>query len=243
MAEALRPFVVDGRVRHVRNAVVSVRRACGAWIVRDDAGDVTDADLVVIATTHPSPTPPSRTRAVARRSAPDPGRAGRRRAEPTGRRRARASRRLGADGGRRRRHARRAGTSRADRHDLAPWSAVARPRAAPVSLPEGDFVSDPARTASALVRKVRRAVRRAEAEGRTWHPVLDAVRAQGASIWRALTPEARKRVVRTPAPVLGRASLPRRATDRGDARAEARGPDARTAQGATRGRSRPNPGA
>jgi uncharacterized NAD(P)/FAD-binding protein YdhS len=66
---------------------------------------------------------------------------------------------------------------------------------------EGDFVSDPARTASGLLRKVRQAVRSAEAAGRTWHPVLDAVRAQGAGIWRALTQDARRNVVRRLRPV------------------------------------------
>ena len=43
---------------------------------------------------------------------------------------------------------------------------------------------------------MRRAVRRATEAGRTWHPVFDALRAQGEGIWRALTPEARRRVVR-----------------------------------------------
>src|SRR5271166_5582101 len=63
-----------------------------------------------------------------------------------------------------------------------------RPRGhAPQAFPaEGDFVSNPARSATQLVTNVRRAVRHAIAEGRTWHPVLDGVRAQGQQIWNAL---------------------------------------------------------
>ena len=194
MAEALRPFAVDGRVRHIRNAVVSVRRACGAWIVRDDAGDVTDADLVVIATTHPSPTPPAELEPLRGdpRLIPDAladGALGRLDGDErvllvgSGLTAADVVATLDARGHRGR-------IVMISRRGLRSLGHARRPLAA-----EGNFVSDPARTASALVHKVRRAVRRAEAEGRTWHPVLDAVRAQGASIWRALTPEARKRVV------------------------------------------------
>ena len=64
------------------------------------------------------------------------------------------------------------------------------------SPPEGDFNSPPARGATPLLRAIRRAVRKAESEGRSWHPVLDAVRAQGGPIWEALDLEARRRVLR-----------------------------------------------
>ncbi len=62
--------------------------------------------------------------------------------------------------------------------------------------PEGDFLAEPAPTATELLGALRRAVRRATAAERTWHPVLDAARAQGEGVWRALTPDARRRVVR-----------------------------------------------
>jgi len=61
---------------------------------------------------------------------------------------------------------------------------------------EGDFSSSPAREATQLLARIRSAVRDAVAAGRTWHPVLDAVRVNGGEIWRALSPEARRRVVR-----------------------------------------------
>ena len=62
--------------------------------------------------------------------------------------------------------------------------------------PEGNFLGEPARSATELLVAVRRALRRATAAGRTWHPVFDALRAQGEGIWRALTPDARRRIVR-----------------------------------------------
>jgi uncharacterized NAD(P)/FAD-binding protein YdhS len=62
--------------------------------------------------------------------------------------------------------------------------------------PEGDFVSNPARTATRLVADIRRAVQVAESNGRSWHPVFDTLRTYGGDIWRALDPEARRRVVR-----------------------------------------------
>ncbi len=73
-----------------------------------------------------------------------------------------------------------------------------RPRSHPQQAfpPEGDFTSRPAREATELLARVRRVVREALEAGRTWHPVLDQMRADGGEIWVALTPEARRRVVR-----------------------------------------------
>lgn len=68
---------------------------------------------------------------------------------------------------------------------------------APVNAPaRGDFVSEPARTALQLLRNVRAAVRDAAREGVTWHPVFDALRTQGQSIWKALPPSERLRFIR-----------------------------------------------
>ncbi len=60
----------------------------------------------------------------------------------------------------------------------------------------GDFLSQPAATASDLLRRVRVTLRAAEAEGRTWHSVLDAVRAQGQEIWQRLPVAERRRIAR-----------------------------------------------
>ncbi|WP_425515446.1 FAD/NAD(P)-binding protein, partial [Oharaeibacter diazotrophicus] len=64
------------------------------------------------------------------------------------------------------------------------------------AVPRGDFVSRPATTALALLRRVRAEVRAAADEGLTWHPVFDALRLQGGAIWRALSIAERRRLVR-----------------------------------------------
>lgn len=68
---------------------------------------------------------------------------------------------------------------------------------APIAFPaEGDFSTAPARSATEILQKIRRAIAQAESEGRSWHSVLDGVRAQGSTIWAGLDPQARRRVVR-----------------------------------------------
>jgi uncharacterized NAD(P)/FAD-binding protein YdhS len=62
--------------------------------------------------------------------------------------------------------------------------------------PFGDFTSPPSVRASDLLRRIREALRQAAEKGLTWHAVLDAVRAQGQTIWRALPVRERRRVAR-----------------------------------------------
>ncbi|MCJ8141386.1 FAD/NAD(P)-binding protein [Ancylobacter sp. A5.8] len=62
--------------------------------------------------------------------------------------------------------------------------------------PYGDFAAVPSRTVRELVREVRATLRRAAAEGRSWHFVFDQLKAQGGAIWRALPVEERRRLVR-----------------------------------------------
>ena len=192
---ALRPWVEKKRIVHVADSVVSASRTVRGWTLRTVRGEALEADLVVLATTHPGPGVPAQL--VAFRDDP----------------------RLVADGladdalnavesedrvlivG--------AGLTAADvvcsldvRGHKGAVSMISRrglrARSHPQVPfpPEGDFVSCPARRASTLVAEIRRAVLKAVTEGRTWHPVLDAVRAQGGAIWGALDPEAQGRVVR-----------------------------------------------
>jgi uncharacterized NAD(P)/FAD-binding protein YdhS len=65
-----------------------------------------------------------------------------------------------------------------------------------VQEPFGDFSSQPATTASSLLRSIRQSIKDAKAEGLTWHAVLDAVRGQAFAIWRALPVVERRRIVR-----------------------------------------------
>lgn len=62
--------------------------------------------------------------------------------------------------------------------------------------PYGDFIDPPSRRASELLRRIRVALREAQAGGVSWHGVLDAVRLQGRDIWRNLPLHERRRVVR-----------------------------------------------
>ena len=59
-----------------------------------------------------------------------------------------------------------------------------------------DFTDPPARTATGLVAAIRAALRADAAAGLTWHAALDRVRTQGPAIWAALDAPARSRVVR-----------------------------------------------
>jgi uncharacterized NAD(P)/FAD-binding protein YdhS len=194
MDEMLRPFVAGAQVRHVRSPVVSVGRTCGGWFVRDAKGEGLAADLVVIATTHPSPTVPAELRGLGDdpRLIPEAladGALNRLAGDErilivgSGLTAADVAASLDARGHRGR-------VVMISRRGLRSLGHAPRP-----FPPEGDFISHPARTATELLANVRQTVRRAAVEGRTWHPVLDAVRAQGDAIWRGLTPEARKRVV------------------------------------------------
>ncbi len=77
------------------------------------------------------------------------------------------------------------------RHGLLPRSRTEQP-----VEPEGDFSSDPARTARDLLRRVRAAVARARQGGRPWENVIDALRRQGREVWGALPPPERLRFLR-----------------------------------------------
>jgi uncharacterized NAD(P)/FAD-binding protein YdhS len=62
--------------------------------------------------------------------------------------------------------------------------------------PFGDFATAPSRTALALLRRVRATVAEAAAAGEPWQGVLDQVRLQGRTIWQALPPPERLRLLR-----------------------------------------------
>ncbi len=191
----LRPFVEAGHIAHVREVVVSLSRSGNGWKVRTANGAETAANLAVIATTHPRPglprsleslgDDPALVRDALGPAALDTVRSGDRvLIVGTGLTAADIVATLDARG-----HSgaitlisRRGLRSRG--HPTTPFP------------PEGDFTTRPADTATRLVRDIRRAIRCAVTEGRSWHPVLDAVREQGQDIWKALAPDARRRIVR-----------------------------------------------
>jgi uncharacterized NAD(P)/FAD-binding protein YdhS len=193
--ETLRPHVTEGRIVHVRDSIVSATWADAGWVLRTSRGEALRADLLVIATTHPKPDIPPPLDAF------------------------RGCARLVEDG--LADHAIDAiatndrvliigsGLTAADivasldgrghkgRITMISRRGLRSQGHAPETFPpEGDFTSNPARAATRLLADIRESVRQAVAQGRTWHPVFDRLRAEGDRIWSALEPDARRRVVR-----------------------------------------------
>jgi uncharacterized NAD(P)/FAD-binding protein YdhS len=195
VAETLSPYLAAGAIRQVRETVESVRKGAEGWRLRTASGGSFAADVVVLATTHPTSALPPQIAAL------------------------RGEHGLVADplldnvvadfGADERVLVVGAGLTAADlvaaldaRDHRAAITLIsrrglrARGRSLIPHYPEGDFLDPPARTATALLRKVRAAIDAAEAAGRSWEPVIEGVRNQGQDIWRALEPQARRRVVR-----------------------------------------------
>ncbi len=192
---ALRPFVDRGAVRHVRQRVVSVRKAGGAWRIGAENGDTFRAELTAIATTHPEARLPAELDAWR----DDP----RLIAHPL------IDGALDGVGRDERVLIVGAGLTAADlvagldaRGHRGPVTMISRRGLRSRGHPqtpfpaEGDFVAEPARTATALLARIRDAVAQANAAGRSWHSVFDTLRVQGGDIWRGLDVEARRRLVR-----------------------------------------------
>ncbi|SER56887.1 FAD/NAD(P)-binding protein [Rhizobium sp. NFR03] len=196
VADSLRPHIESGAVRHIRAAVTAIRRTSDGWNIEDDTGARRDAALFVIATTHPPPTPP---RALAEalgghpRFVPDPTRPqalaairpdddvlivgnGLTSADVV------ASLTAAGHNGRILSVSRRGLRSRG--HAPSPQE------------PFGDFLTQPPISARDLVKRVRNAIRAAEAGGLTWHAVIDRVRTQAATFWPDLPITERRRIVR-----------------------------------------------
>ena len=195
VAQTLRPYLASGAIRHERTRVLSAAKAKGGWRLRSEQGETVLADLLVIATTHPAPSLPPQLRAFG----DDPGLVADplidgvvRSVEPDERVLIVGAGLTGAD---------LVAALDAQGH-RAPITMIsrrglrARGRSLTACPPEGDFLHPPARTATALLSNVRAAIRAAEAQGCSWQTVIEGVRNQGQDIWRALEPQARRRIVR-----------------------------------------------
>lgn len=195
VGEHLAPALAGGGLRHVREPAVAVARAGVGYAVRLASGAVLPAAAVVIATSHPPPEPPAVLAAALAGHpgfVPDPWAAGA----------------LAAVG----RHDRvlvvGTGLTMADvvatldrQGHEGPITAISRRgqrsrgHAAVPAAPDGDFATAPATTAVALLARIRAAVADAAGRGLPWQAVLDAVRAQGPAIWRALPDGERLRLL------------------------------------------------
>ncbi|MDL2397657.1 FAD/NAD(P)-binding protein [Rhizobium mayense] len=192
----VQPFVESGAVTHIAERAEDVRRQDGRWVITGEAGRRLKADILVIATSHPSPQPPQPLQNVLAghpRFVADPTR-------PDALDAIHVDDKVLVVGN---------GLTSADviasldlRGHKGPITAISRRGLrsrghAPVKQELfGDFVSHPSRTALDLLRRVRSAIREAEGEGWTWHAVIDQVRTQGGDLWRAMPVNERRRLVR-----------------------------------------------
>lgn len=191
----LQPYLESSAISHKQARVQEVVRNARGWLISDDQGSVFAADIVVIATTHPAPQVPAVLRAV--QDHPRLIADATQNDALTG---------IGEDetvlivGN---------GLSSADvvatlhlRGHKGRIIAISRRglrsegHATSLQEPFGDFTSQPARRASELLHKIRLTLRQAKEQGLSWHAVIDAVRAQGPTIWQALSIAERRRIVR-----------------------------------------------
>ncbi|NSY17370.1 FAD/NAD(P)-binding protein [Neorhizobium sp. AL 9.2.2] len=191
----LQPLLASGAVRHICAAVTGVEKRHDQWHVTDTAGQTLVADILVIAATHPAPVAPRSLRRLAEhpRYVADP-------TAPNALTPIRADDRVLVVGN---------GLTSADviaslkrcGHSgsitaLSRRGLRSRGHATVAQEPFGDFLDHPATSASEILHRVRAAIREAQAEGQTWHAVLDQLRSQGGGIWKHLPLEARRRIVR-----------------------------------------------
>lgn len=196
VASMVKPLLEAGSVSHRRARVTAVERRGDRWLISDDKGGVTEADIVAIATSHPPPAAPGRLAArlaahprfIADTTKPDALDVIR----PHDRVLVIGNGLTAAD----------VIASLAQRGHDGPVTAISRRGLrsrghAPVPQePFGDFVSDAAHSAASVLGRVRGAIRAAEAQGISWHGVIDQVRAQGHDLWQALPIAERRRLVR-----------------------------------------------
>ncbi len=195
VASALAPLVLHGAVRHNRAIVTEVRRDGALWHISDSEDGHIVADFVVIATSHPSPSTPAVLRVLEGhdRFVADSTRTGALDAiRPDDRILIVGNGLTAAD----------IVASLARTGHRGPITSISRRGLrsrghAPFAQdPLGEFEAAPAHSATALLRRVRRAISEAKLAGLTWHVVIDQVRSHGHAIWQKLPVSERRRIVR-----------------------------------------------
>jgi uncharacterized NAD(P)/FAD-binding protein YdhS len=194
VAAQLAPLLASGHVRHVQAGVAGIARDA-RYGLRLTNGAVLHADVLVLAATHPKAALPRELAALADHPAliADPLQAA-------------ALDGIGADerilivGN---------GLTSADivatlhrKGHRGPVTALSRhgwrskPHGPKQAETSADFAQEPAATTLQLLRNVRLALAADTALGLTWHAVFDKLRAQGPSIWAALSKTERRRFLR-----------------------------------------------
>lgn len=203
VASEIGPYLSAGAVHHVRAAVTRIEQNGALWrIVTEQNGsnaDAAEADLVVLAVSHPPPAAPRTLQGVAHH----PGLI----ADatlPDALDGVKPDDRILIVGN---------GLTAADviaalerRGHKGPLVSISRRglrsrgHADKPQEPFGDFITHPAQRASELLHRVRDTIRQANAQGISWHAVLDALRIQGQELWRALPLAEKRRLVRLARP-------------------------------------------
>ncbi len=195
VAAELAPCLAGGAIEHRRKRVLQVGRPAGQWTILAEDGEALAADIVVLAVSHPAPSLPKALRPLS--SSPkliaDSTRADALDGiAPTDRVLVVGNGLTAAD-------VVAALTQRGHRGPVISISRRglrSRGHPAVAQDPFGDFVSEPIGRASELLRRIRRTLRIAMQQGLSWHPVIDAVRAQGQQIWQALPVIEGRRIAR-----------------------------------------------
>ena len=195
VASQLAPLIESGRIKHVVARAAKIERSTAGWRVHLTSGGSLDADLVVLATSHPAPEVPAGIKSglggsrylIADATRPD------------------ALDRVEKDA-----HVLIVGTglTMADvvasldyRGHRGPITAISRrgllsrPHAATTAEPYGSF-RDRTFTALGLLRHIRSTVAEAENSGIPWQAVFDAVRAQAQSFWPLMQISEQRKLVR-----------------------------------------------
>lgn len=195
VAAQVRPYLDSGAIEHRKASVISVEKSNTGWRLRGSDGVSEFADAVVIAVSHPAPTVPSAFAALKDhpKFVADATQDNVLEAIDADDRVLLVGNGLTAADVIATLHARghRGAILAISRRGLR-----SRGHAASDQEPFGDFLSPPSLRASHLLHRVRAAVREAQTKGLSWHAVIDAVRAQGQDIWRALPVAERKRIAR-----------------------------------------------
>ncbi|GLS88260.1 hydroxyacylglutathione hydrolase [Cypionkella aquatica] len=199
VAAQLQPLLQEGRLRHLQSKVVSVARASmgqgGRYTLGLSDSGTLRADIIVLATTHPSAGLPRELANLA----DDPSLIADPFAEgalasvnPDARVLIVGNGLTSADivaSLHRRGH--RGKITALSRHGLR-----SQPHGPAQPETKADFAAHPPRTALDLLRRARAAVAQDQAMGLTWHAVFDRLRAQGPAIWAALPEPERRRFLR-----------------------------------------------
>lgn len=192
----IRPFVESGRIEHRRERVVKVDRTAHGWRIDSETGVTLQADVVVIATSHPAPSAPPALASMLEghpRFVPDA-------TVPDALKPIRDDDTVLLVGN---------GLTSADviaslvgqGHNgkitaISRRGLRSRGHAPKVQDQHGDFTTRPIHSARLLTRRIREAIKEASLFDVSWHSVLDAVRAQALPIWQNLPVSERRRVVR-----------------------------------------------